>query len=79
MSSPPSKEQQADAAERAEITKRLLALEHSLKSGSDFIDGDRRRVTRVRFDLNELKAAGRLLSLTATLEPLRDRMIGASL
>lgn len=60
MSSPPPKKQQADAAARAEITKRLLALERSLKSGSDFIDGDGRRVTRVRFDLNELKAAGRL-------------------
>jgi hypothetical protein len=74
MSSPSSKKQQADAAARAEITKRLLALEHSLKSGSDFIDGDGRRVTRVRFDLNELKAAGRLRAqLEALAAPRRSR------
>jgi hypothetical protein len=77
MSSPSSKKQQADAAARAEITKRLFALEHSLKSGSDFIDGDGRRVTRVRFDLNELKAAGRLRAQLEALDSKSPRRRGA--
>jgi len=47
-------------ATRAEIDERRRALVHSYQTASDFTDENGRLVTRIRVDLNELKAVARL-------------------